>query len=499
MRKDSFYKESLILIVSNLGTGILGFMFSIMLSKELGPEGMGLYGLIMPIYNLFICLICGGMVTAISKVASVYYSKNDYKNLNKTIETSLKFDFIWALFVAVLFFLASSFISSFIIKDSRTLYALKSISPALIFVGLSSILKGYFYGISKVKIPAIIDIIEKAFRIALIVAAMNMLKTATLTKTVTIAYIVLALGECLSLIILFVFYRLNKHKSNYSNIKREGRSQLLFNVLVVSLPLCLNGFLSTALGTASTLIVPRRLISTGIEYSSALSMIGKFSGMAMAIIFFPLIVVNSISTVLIPDLSQTLEKKDYFALEDRIISVIRITFILGLATLIICTSIPNSLGKLFFDRADLGNYIRFAALAAPITFVASTTFGILNGLGKQGIVLRNSLIVSSIEVILLYVLTGINRINIYGFGITLIITSIVLFILNIHEIKKFCYLVIPKTELTIYILVSILLFFILSIVNSMLPNTLMSLKTILLIAFGYSTFFFISSLIKKES
>lgn len=499
MKKDSFFKESLILIISNLGTGILGFMFSIILSKELGPEGMGLFGLVMPIYNLFICLICGGMVTAISKVSSVYFSKNDYRSLNKSIETSLVFDLIWALIVAGTFFLAIPYISSHIIKDTRTMYALRVISPALIFVGLSSILKGYFYGISKVKIPAIIDILEKGFRIALIVTVMNMITSVNVTSTVTIAYIALALGECLSLILLYIFYKLNKTKPNYTTVKREGRAQLLFDILVVSLPLCLNGFLSTALGTVSTLIVPRRLISAGVEYSTALSMIGKFSGMAMSIIFFPLIVISSISTILIPDLSQTLEKKDYFALEDRIISVMKIAFLLGLSTVIICTSIPNSLGKLFFNRNDLGNYIRFASLAAPITFVASTTFGILNGLGRQGIVLKNSLIVSIIEVILLYIFTGIHSINIYGFGITLLITSITLLWLNLYEIKKYCYLAVPKTELTIYILISILLYFILNIANNIIPNTYITLKTIGIIIFGFSCFFFSSTLINKES
>jgi stage V sporulation protein B len=120
MKKDNFFRESFILTASNLTTGILGFIFSIILSKELGPEGMGLYGLVMPIYNLFICLICGGMVTAISKVAAVYFSKNDFKNLNKSVETALLFDLLWASIIAVLFYFCSTYISTHIISDNRT-------------------------------------------------------------------------------------------------------------------------------------------------------------------------------------------------------------------------------------------------------------------------------------------------------------------------------------------------------------------------------------------
>lgn len=499
MQKDNFFKESLILTVSNLATGILGFIFSIILSKELGPEGIGLYGLVMPIYNLFICLICGGMVTAISKVSAVYFSKKDYRNLIKTIKTTIIFDLILGLTIASIFFLFTPFISKYIIKDIRTLYSLKIIAPALIFVSLSSILKGYFYGISNVKIPAFIDILEKGVRIAVIVTVINMLAAPNIENTVTVAYTALCIGEFISLSLLFLFYKINKNKTYYIKTKRESRPQLLFDVLVISLPLCLNGFLSTVLTTVSTLIVPRRLISAGFQYSVALSMIGKFSGMAMTIIFFPLIVVNSMSTILVPDLSQTMDRKDYYALEKRIMQVIKIAFLLGMSTLVICISIPNSLGILFFNRADLGPYINFAALSAPITFTSATTFGILNGLGKQGILLRNSLIVSSLEVALLYIFTGISSINIFGFGITLIITSIVILILNIYEIRKYCNISFKLAEFIVYLLIAVLIYLVINIVNNVISNNYFVIKNAMIIMFTFITFFISISIINKES
>ncbi|MCM0648457.1 stage V sporulation protein B [Clostridium swellfunianum] len=499
MKKDSFFKDSLILTASNLTTGILGFVFSIILSKELGPEGMGLYGLVMPIYNLFICLICGGMVTAISKVSAVYFSKNDHKNLNKSVETALFFDFLWSLIVASVVFFIAYYISTSIIKDSRTFYPIKIIAPALIFVALSSILKGYFYGISQFKVPAFIDILEKAVRIGVIVTIVSMLNNPSVESTVIVAYIALCIGEFISLFLLYIYYKLNKRKSNYSTFKKEGRAQLMFDILVVSVPLCLNGFLSTALSTVSTLIIPRRLITAGLEYSTALSMIGKFSGMAMAIIYFPLIIVNSMATVLVPDLSQTMDKNDYLAVENRITQVMKIAFLLGLSTLVISISIPNQLGSLFFSRNDLGQFIRFAAIAAPITYTSSTTFGILNGIGKQGVILKNSLLVSIEEVILLYIFTGIPSINIFGFGISLIITSITLLALNIYEIRKYCYITISIGELTMYILLSILVYFLLNIANNLIPNSIFTLKYVFLIFFGYISFFFSIAIINKES
>lgn len=493
MKKDKFYKDSLILTLSNLTTGIFGFMFSIILSRELGPEGMGLYGLIMPIYNLFICLISGGMVTAISRVSAIYYVKNDYLNLHKSVKVSLAFDMCWSFVVVFFVFISSKFIGLTVIKDVRTIQALKIICPAMIFIALSSILKGFFYGTSQIKVPAFIDIFEKAIRIFMVLSIIQLFSLCETGDKVTAAYIALTAGELISLILLYMYY-VKKKKSQFYHInkKAEDGLQLLFDVLRISFPLCLNGFLSTAIGTVSTLIIPRRLVSAGFEYEMALSMIGKFTGMSLTIVFFPMIVVNSISTILIPDLSQSLAKKDFWIMKKRISEVLKISFLLGISTLIVGLCIPNSLGSMFFNRNDLGAYIKFVAFAAPIAYVSSATFGVLNGLGKQKVILKNSLIVSFEELLLLYIFVGIPSINIYGYGMSLIITSLTMLFINLHEIKKVSDIDFPISEIAVCILISILLYFMLKILNAAIPDSILILKNILIIISGFSIFIFSS-------
>ncbi|WP_125153838.1 stage V sporulation protein B [Clostridium rectalis] len=498
MKKDTFFRDSFMLILSNSITGILGFIFSIILSHKLGAEGMGLYGLIMPIYNLFICLISGGMITAMSKVSAVYFQKRDIKNLNNAIHISIIFDIVWSIIIVTIVFLNASFFSTYIIKDSRSLNSLKVICPAMIFIAISSILKGYFYGISKVKIPAFIDIFEKSLRILIIISVTTYFSFNKISDTVTCAYMALTIGEFISTFLLYIFYRVYKNKFKDNIYSTEGRAQLLFNVLIVSLPLCLNGFLSTALSATSTLIVPRRLIACGIEYGAALSMLGKFTGMSLNIIFFPILVINSISTILIPDLSQTINSKDYWAMEQRVKQVLRISLLLGLSTTIICLTIPDNLGVLFYNRTDLSGYIAFASIACPIFYMSASTYGILNGLGKQGVLLRNSLIVSLEELILLYVLVGIPYINIYGYGISLILTSITTLILNIHEINKYCYISINKNNFTIVILNTILIYLVLNICKNLIPENIFKLKTLLILLIGFSLIFISNSIIKKS-
>lgn len=492
MGKDNFFKNSFLLTASNITTGILGFIFSIYLSHILGPEGMGLYNLVMPIYNLFICMMSAGISASISKISAVYISKNENNNLIKTINNVAIFNFIWAIFISVFVFFLAPIIGKYGVDDVRTIDSLKVICPAMIFIALSNILKGYFWGTSKITIPAGIDILEKALRIITVAILIYLFSAKDLTLLVTLCYVALCLGELQSLILLYIYYKYCIRKLPKTYEKPERRSQLLFNVLVICLPLTLNGFLSNIFATLSTLIIPRCLVFSGFTHSEALSMIGKFTGMAMMIIGMPMIVVSSINTLLIPDLSQSLSKGNYYDISVRIRKVIKIAFILGLATTTICCLIPDALGEIFYKRNDLGNYIKYASLSVPVFFASTTMFGILNGINKQTIILRNSMIVAILELIGLFVFTSIRSINIYGYTITLFLTSIVSLALNIYEIKKHVDLSISTMNVIIYLLLSIFIFFILNIFKNIF-SPLSTFMNIIIIFITFGIFIFLGT------
>ena len=142
MRKDTFFKNSFFLTASNITTGILGFIFSMYLGNIAGPEGLAVYGLVMPVYNLFICLMTAGIIAAISQRSAIYESTEEYNNLFKTINTVAFFNIIWSIIIGILVFFLAPYISKYGIKDPRTLNAIRVTCPAMVFIALSNILKG---------------------------------------------------------------------------------------------------------------------------------------------------------------------------------------------------------------------------------------------------------------------------------------------------------------------------------------------------------------------
>lgn len=498
MAKDNFVKNSFLLISSNVTTGILGFIFSIYLSKVLGAEGMGLYNLVMPIYNLFICLMTAGIVASISKITAVYNQKGEHNNITKTIRIFSLFNISWAFLIGVLVFFCAPLIGKYGVNDVRTINAIKVICPAMFCIAISNILKGYFYGTSKITIPAIIDICEKAMRILTVSLLIYLTNANTLEGMVTLATVALCIGEFQSLVFLYIYYRYAINKMPISNEKTESGFQLLFDVVIIALPLLVNGFLTNILGTLSTLIVPRRLLVAGFHYEDALAMIGKYTGMALSVITIPLIIVTTINTLLIPDLSQTLVLGKQYEASVRIRKVLKVAFLLGIATTIICNIIPKSLGEMFFSRSDLGPYIRFASLTSPIFFPAVTMFGILNGLNRQSIILRNSLIEAIIELICLYIFTGIHSINIFGYSITMLIACTVGFILNMYEVNKLIELNLNKTNIVIYLMIGFLVFLVINILSRHIITHSLIINNFIIIGLVFSIFAYLGTFGEAE-
>ena len=120
--------------------------------------------------------------------------------------------------------------------------------------------------------------------------------------------------------------------------------------------------------------------------------------------------------------------------------------------------------------------------------------GILNGINKQMIILRNSLIIAVLELIGLFIFTSMPNINIYGYVITLIITSVISLIINIYEIKKTIDINISVTNIIIYLLLSLLVFFIFNLIINNILGSLTLFKNIITIILILGVFTFLGTL-----
>ena len=72
--KNKFIKSTIILIIGGGITKILAMVIKIFLTRSIGDEGIGLYMLILPTFNLFITLCTMSLSTSISKLVLFIFS-----------------------------------------------------------------------------------------------------------------------------------------------------------------------------------------------------------------------------------------------------------------------------------------------------------------------------------------------------------------------------------------------------------------------------------------
>ena len=90
-KTSNFIKGAAILSAAGLIVKILGAIFRIPLTRIIGTEGMGLYGLAYPIYNFLLVISSAGFPVAISKLVAEAVSNffapcySYYKYLNEVL------------------------------------------------------------------------------------------------------------------------------------------------------------------------------------------------------------------------------------------------------------------------------------------------------------------------------------------------------------------------------------------------------------------------------
>lgn len=455
MRRSKFFEKAMLLTLSNIVTGILSFIFSVILSRSIGSRGLGLYQLVMPLYMFFLVFTGGGITITISKIAAEKKALYKLSELYKTVYVMIIFEFFWSLIVTIFIVLSAGFLSKYLLSDRRTFFSILAFCPAVVIISISSVFKGAFYGLQNVMVPALIDVFEKASKILLVYILVRLTSNLGVEYLSAAAVLSLSIGELFSLILFYICYKIYKNK-NPSYGKCDNSLQLIFNVLMLALPLALNGILSTSFGTLTTVLIPRRLQAAGISYENALSLLGKLQGMAMTIIFFPSIIIGSLNTLIIPSISEAVTFKKNSIINHRINIAIKATSVVAFSSAALMLAVPEKLGIFFFKDPYVGELIKILAPTIPIVYIESISFALLNGLGKQKNILINSTILSVFDLVLIYVFLGIPSLNIKGYAFDFALSGTLGLILNFRTIKRSLdYYMNPLEEVFIPFLVSI--------------------------------------------
>ena len=315
---------TLLLTVTGLSSRVIGFFYRIFLSRIIGAEGLGIYQLIFPVFALCIAFSSSGIQTAVSR----FVAAADHKNTGMSyLYAGLVLSVGIALSLTVILISYSDFIAIHILDEARCAPLLVILSYCLIPASVHACINGYYYGKKKTLVPSVSQLMEQVVRVLSVYTLYLICLEKSYPITPSIAVWGIVCGELASS--LFSVSCLHFKKCS-RHMKRIFKELSLF-----ALPLTANHVTYHLFSSIEAILIPICLKKYGYSNQDALSVFGIFTGMAMPMILFPNVLVNSVSVLLMPAISEAYARKDFHLIRRTIKKTVFYCLLLGFS----CTSV----------------------------------------------------------------------------------------------------------------------------------------------------------------
>lgn len=512
---NSFMKNVLILICSQLLIKVLGLVYKLVITnvEGFGNTGLGYYAAGYQIYALLLTLSSIGIPSVISKLVSERIAIGDTKGAQRIFKVAFRFFTTVGLVLSIGLYLGSDFIANNILNVPDVAYVMKVLSPAIVFVAMSAVLRGYFSGQQNMKPTSVSQTLEQFLNCVLSITFVY----ACIGKD---AYIMAAAGNLsttcaivITFIYLIRYYKTHKlrTKGSIPSPEREkSNKELLKTILGISIPITISSLISVISGVIDTATVSNCMqiaFSDGNSKEAleqiAMSATGILSKVD-TLVSFPLAINIAFSTALVPAISEALAKKDKKTASRRL----SFSFFASLIIILPCAmgfiALADPILKMLYPTASDGaGVFMIASISMILTALASTLTGGLYGVNQSKIPAIAAGLGAFIKFILNMILISNPNIGIYGASISSFVYALIVFFIcykvmnrcvNMH-IKFKTHVMKPLMSA---IGMGVIVFCGYSLLSNVFGNTVSTILSILLGAISYCLLIIFTKALTKE-
>ncbi len=499
-RKQSFLFSAIILAVGGILAKIIGAFYKIPLTNILGANGMGVYYLIFPIYSLFLVISSSGISIAVTKLIATERKLRNRENEIKIFNSGLIFSFGVSFILSLIILFFARDIS--IMQGNENAYlGYMVIAPAIICASLISILRAYFQGVENFVPTSFSTIVEQIVKLIFGLFLSIRFLNYGIEYAVVGAVLGVTISEFFAMVLLLInFYFYKKREKDYlisNRSKNKSQSVFLFynpkvfksknlkkgkiekgkwnenkksldltkkqaflKVLKYSLPATLSSFVIPATTFIDSFMVINILVGSGFSSSMSTSLYGLTTGVVGSLISLPVLLVSSLSTAIIPNLSGTYASEEKRVVEERVAFFIKITWLIALPLFAYFLIYSNEIVSVLFGGGLSFKGFDELAFASKLMMIGSveivyyafllTFIAILQAINKPIIPMICLLIGLGFRTLLCLVLVNIPSINVFGILISNILFLSLTAIACLIAIKKYINFNISKKSFLIY-------------------------------------------------
>ncbi|EDL65238.1 hypothetical protein BSG1_11691 [Bacillus sp. SG-1] len=338
------------LIITAFFGECLEFVINMILARELGEHGMGIYMSILP--SIFLIAIIASLELPVS--LSKFIAEKDVVYHRNILSQ------VWRLTIifACIFLIAAALIYSVFPFLSEYHPSIRWLTLLLIpIISFSSIARGYFMGVHQMGKIAAANFLRKVAQLILLVVVYQLFSFDT-NIAIIIALCTLIGSEGVVFLYFMQAYVLSVRKIKYTSSDTADKREVGRALLSVSFPTTILRIFHAVSHAIQPFLIKAALLHSGMTELSATEHFGVMAGVALTIGFFPAFIAHSLLVALIPIVSEKVSKGDIKGIHSILKQVIWITLGYGTPAVLVFYFLGEELTNLFFHSTSAAYYLK---------------------------------------------------------------------------------------------------------------------------------------------
>lgn len=442
IKLNDFVNGIISLVISQILIKIFGVIYSVYLTNKtgFGDKGNAIYMSGYQIYALLLTISSIGVPNAISKLIAERNGKKDLVNRERIFLIAVYLFAVIGLIGTIFLYIFSDMFANKFLEIPEASLSLKVLSPAIFCVSISSVVKGFFNGINKIKITAKVQFIEQVLKSFLTILLVEIAsKYSNNNSEIMAAFANVATTVATFSSMIYIFKEYAKDTNTYEDkiyFPKERIIYIIRNILIIAMPMTLNAILSS-LGKNIDSITIVKILKQIIGEDEAIKKYGIISSKIDILVSMPLSFNASIAISLIPEITQLKAKNDINELIRKIKFSFLITLVIGVPYCFGIYSYSNDILTILFPNASEGAILlKISAFGIIFSMLTQTINAILQALGNNKIPVFASIVGIIFKLFSNIYLIPIEGIYEKGAIIGNVLSSIITFWVVYYSLKK---------------------------------------------------------------
>lgn len=400
----------------------IGFAYSAAVMRLAGPEAVGLFRLVWPVYSTAFTLATSGIPYAMAKLIAEriapaqepgprrHPSPQDARAVLRLARQGLVLLALNAGLVTVAAWLAGPWLVGRLGAEPRALPIFQMLVPSLSVAALASGCRALFEAVRRMAVPAASLVLEQAVLAGAAVYLVWHLGRDQASPPTVAAGLGFAsvLGEAAGLILSGL--ALNALWSSWLALARSapprqppaigdrrpgapgprrGRGPAgrpagwtPGEILALAVPVASGRIAASVGGSLNALLLPNRLQAAGLSPSAAAAQVGLLRGVALPMVMMPNMLSLALMTTLVPSISRAMARGRPDLARVYSDKAIAATALFAFPCTAALAAFSDVLTRLLYGEAEAAPLLAIASAAAPFIYLGQTLVGVLRGLGR---------------------------------------------------------------------------------------------------------------------